>query len=134
METANFVWLVIGGYAVALHGHPRYTKDLDIWIDISVENATNMVKALDRFGFGSLELRSADFLVPDQVVQLGYPPNRIDIITTPPGVDFQTCDASRVEVEIEDVVVRFIDLENLKRSKLAAGRHQDLADVENLQP
>jgi predicted nucleotidyltransferase len=126
-------YLVIGGYAVALHGYPRYTKDIDIWIDMSPENAAKMVRALKQFGFGSLGLKAADFLVPDQIIQLGYPPNRIDLMTTPPGVDFETCYASRVKVVIDDVTVNFIDLENLKKSKKAAGRLQDLADLENLQ-
>ncbi len=126
-------YLVIGGYAVALHGYPRYTKDLDVWIEMKPDNAVNMVKALEQFGFGSLNLQAADFLVPDQIVQLGYPPSRIDLITTPPGIDFETCYASRVKVMIDDVTVDFIDLENLKKSKKAAGRLQDLADLENLQ-
>jgi hypothetical protein len=126
-------YLVIGGYAVALHGYPRYTKDIDIWIDTSPGNAANMVKSLEQFGFGSLNLQAADFLVPEQIIQLGYPPNRIDLITTPPGIEFETCYASRVEVVIDDVTVNFIDLENLKKSKEASGRLQDLADLENLQ-
>jgi predicted nucleotidyltransferase len=126
-------YLVIGGYAVALHGYPRYTKDIDIWIETSSDNAANMVKALEQFGFGSLGLQAADFLVPEQIIQLGYPPSRIDLVTTPPGVDFETCYASRVEVVIDGVAVDFIDLENLKKSKKAAGRFQDLADLENLQ-
>ena len=126
-------YLVIGGYAVALHGYPRYTKDIDIWIEMSSENAARMVKALDQFGFGSLELQASDFQEPDQIIQLGYPPNRIDLVTTPAGVDFERCYASRVEVEIDSVKLNFIDLENLKRSKRAAGRLQDLADLENLQ-
>jgi predicted nucleotidyltransferase len=126
-------YLVIGGYAVALHGHPRYTKDIDIWIEMSHDNAANMVKALEQFGFGSLGLQAADFLAPDQIIQLGYPPNRIDLITTPPGIDFETCYMSRVRIVIDEVTVSFIDLENLKKSKKAAGRQQDLADLENLQ-
>ncbi|RLC90614.1 MAG: hypothetical protein DRI37_00905 [Chloroflexi bacterium] len=131
---ANHVrYLVIGGYAVALHGHPRYTKDIDVWIELSPENAAKMVQALEQFGFESLQLQADDFLTPDQVIQLGYPPNRIDIITTPPGVEFESCYASRMEVEIAGVLVKFIDLENLKKSKRAAGRLQDLADIENLQ-
>ncbi|MCD4738362.1 MAG: hypothetical protein K8R89_03775 [Anaerolineae bacterium] len=125
-------YLVIGGYAVALHGHPRYTKDIDVWIEMSPENAENMVQALEQFGFGSLGLQANDFVVPDQIVQLGYPPNRIDIISTPPGVDFEHCYASRVKVIIDDVLVNFIDLDNLKKSKQASGRLQDLADIENL--
>lgn len=126
-------YLVIGGYAVAFHGYPRYTRDLDIWIERSTDNSGRMVKALDQFGFGSLGLKEADFLAPDQIIQLGYPPSRIDLITTPPGVDFGKCHAARVEVEVDGVLVSFIDLENLKKNKRATGRHQDLADLENLQ-
>jgi len=75
-------YLVVGGDAVAFHGHPRYTKDIDIWIEPTPENAAKIVKALDQFGFGSLMLIEADFLVPNQIIQLGYPPNRIDLMST----------------------------------------------------
>jgi hypothetical protein len=126
-------YLVIGGYAVAFHGHPRYTKDLDVWIDTSRENAVRMVMALEQFGFGSLGLTADDFLVADQMIQLGYAPSRIDILTTPVGVAFESCYVSRVTVEIDQVTVNFIDLENLKRNKQATGRYQDLADIENLE-
>jgi hypothetical protein len=126
-------YLVIGGYAVALHGHPRYTKDMDVWIEMKPENAKQITKALEQFGFGSLGLKADDFLVPDQVIQLGYAPNRIDLITTLEEIDFENCYASRVEVKIDDVTVNFIDLENLKRNKKATGRYQDLADLENLE-
>ncbi|MBE0408661.1 MAG: hypothetical protein IBX69_02890 [Anaerolineales bacterium] len=126
-------YLVIGGYAVALHGHPRYTKDMDVWIETNPENAAQIVKALEQFGFGSLGLKADDFLIPDQIIQLGYAPNRIDLITTLQGIEFENCYASRVEVEIDDITVNFIDLENLKRNKKATGRHQDLADLENLE-
>lgn len=126
-------YLVIGGYAVALHGYPRYTKDIDIWIEMSPVNAANMVKALEQFGFGSLGLQTSDFLEPDQIIQLGYPPNRIDLMTTPPGVEFESCYASRIEIQLDEVSVNFIDLDNLKRNKRAAGRLQDLADLENLE-
>ena len=125
-------YLVVGGYAVAFHGYPRYTKDMDIWIKSSPTNAARLVKALAQFGMGSLGLATDDFLVPDQVVQLGYPPSRIDLITTLPGVDFDHCYAARVSVAIEGTTVDFIDLEGLRSSKRAAGRHQDLADLENL--
>jgi len=125
-------YLVIGGYAVAMHGHPRYTKNIDVWIEVSPQNAANMVKALEQFGFASLGLQAADFLVIDQIIQLGYPPNRIDLLTTPPGVNFESCYASRIETVIDEIIVNFIDLDNLKKSKKAAGRLQDLADLENL--
>lgn len=113
--------------------YPRYTKDLDVWIEINPENAERMIKALEQFGFGSLGLATADFLTQDQIIQLGYPPARIDLVTTPPGVEFKSCYASRVEVVVEDVTVNFIDLDNLKRSKKASGQLQDLADLENLE-
>jgi hypothetical protein len=126
-------YLVVGGYAVALHGHPRYTKDIDIWIEMTPENAQRVIEALAQFGFGSLGLRAEDFLEADQIIQLGYPPARIDLLTTVPGVEFETCYASRVQVEIDNVTINFIDLDNLKRSKRASGRLQDLADLENLE-
>jgi hypothetical protein len=126
-------YLVVGGYAVAFHGHPRYTKDIDIWIEMNPENATNVVNTLKQFGFGSLNLKEEDFLAPDQIIQLGYPPSRIDLITTLPGVDFVTCYISRIMIEVDGTQVNFIDLDSLKKNKRASGRHQDLADLENLE-
>jgi len=126
-------YLVVDGYAVALHGHPRYTKDLDIWIEMTPENAERMVQALEQFGFGSLGLQAADFLVPDQIVQLGYPPSRIDLLSSLAGVEFENCYPSRVQVAIDAVTVSFLDLDNLRRNKRGAGRLQDLADLENLE-
>jgi predicted nucleotidyltransferase len=125
-------YLVIGGYAVAFHGEPRYTKDLDVWIELNPDNATRLIEALDEFGFGSLRLKAEDFLVPDQIIQLGYPPNRIDLLAALEGVDFETCYASRIQTGVDGVAVNFIDLENLKKNKQATGRLQDLADLENL--
>lgn len=77
-------YLVVGGYAVALHGYPRYTKDMDVWVEMTDENASKIVNALDQFGFGALDLKASDFTVPDQIIQLGYPPRRIDILTPLP--------------------------------------------------
>jgi len=126
-------YLVIGGYAVALHGHPRYTKDIDIWIDRSAENAERMIAALADFGFASLGLQEDDFLEAGQIIQLGNPPNRIDLLTSLSGVDFASCFQTRVTVEVEGIPVNFIDLDNLKQNKRASGRFQDLADIENLE-
>ena len=126
-------YLVVGGYAVALHGYPRYTKDMDVWVEMTPQNASKIVKALDQFGFGSLDVKESDFTVPDQMLQLGYPPRRIDILTTLPGVEFSECYSVHTTVDIEGVPVAFIDLENLKKNKKATGRHQDLADLENLE-
>lgn len=101
-------YLVVGGYAVAFHGHPRYTKDLDVWIELSRENAGKVLKALEKFGFGSLDLKLDDFLEGDQIIQLGYPPNRIDILTTLKDLMFEDCYNARVEVEIQDTHINFM--------------------------
>lgn len=93
-------YLVDGGYAVAFHGYPRSTKNLDVWIDLSAENADSLLRALEEFGFGSLGLKSEGFLGSDQVIQLGYPPTRIDILTTLTDIKFQDCYKSKVEVDI----------------------------------
>jgi hypothetical protein len=124
--------LIIGGYAVAFHGHPRYTKDLGVWVDLGAENALNIVEALRQFSFGSLGLQPNDFLVQDQVIQLGYPPSRIDILISLKGVDFESAYESKIQAPIDDVTVNFIDLDNLRKNKKATGRLQDLADLENL--
>jgi hypothetical protein len=126
-------YLVVGGYAVALHGHPRYTKDLDVWVECSPDNALALLKALGQFGMGSLGLTVDDFLVPDQVVELGYPSNRIDILMGISGIEFGDCYPQRVKVVLDGVEVNFIDLENLRKNKKASGRLQDLADLENLE-
>ena len=129
----NVKYLVVGGYAVAFHGYPRYTKDLDVWIELSPENADNILKALEKFGFGSLGLKPEDFLKLEQIIQLGYPPNRIDILTTLKEVEFESSYKGRVEVDIQDLKINFINLGDLKRNKRATGRPQDLADAENLE-
>ena len=125
-------YLIVGGYAVAYHGYPRYTKDIDVWIWINLENAERVVKSLEDFGFESLGLQASDFLEAETIIQLGYAPNRIDLIMGVPGVDFEECYKKRVDEEIDGVSLSFIDLENLKRAKKASGRAQDLADIENL--
>ena len=132
LNANNVQYLIVGGYAVAYHGHPRYTKDIDVWIWIDPENARRVVKTLADFGFESLGLREDDFLETDTSIQLGYAPNRIDLIMGVPGVAFRECYEKRAETEIDGVKLPFIDLENLKKSKKASGRLQDLADVENL--
>ncbi len=126
-------YLIVGGYAVAFHGHPRYTKDLDVWVDRTPKNAEQILKAMTQFGFGSLGLTKGDLLKPDQIIQIGLPPNRIELFTTLPGVNFNRCFPARARTKIDGVLVNFIDLDNLKKNKKAVGRKQDLADVENLE-
>jgi hypothetical protein len=129
----NVQYLVVGGYAVAFHGYPRYTKDLDLWISTDIENAKGMLKVLNDFGFSSLKITEDDFIKMNRIIQLGYPPNRIDIITSADGLEFQECYKARIQAEIENLKVNFIDLNNLKKNKKTTGRHQDLADLENLE-
>ena len=129
----DVLYLVVGGYAVAFHGHPRYTKDIDLWIWRDKSNAEKILQVLKDFGFGSLDLKVDDFLDPEQVIQLGYPPNRIDLLTDLKGVNFKECYSSKVKVMVEGTRINFIDLENLKKNKKAVGRHQDLADLDELE-
>ena len=126
-------YLIVGGYAVGFHGYPRYTKDLDVWLLVSEENAEQVLKALDHFGMGGLGLTRKDFLDTESFVQIGYPPNRIDLVMSCDGVDFETCYKMRIEYHSEGLQINFIDLENLKRNKKASARPQDLADFDNLQ-
>jgi hypothetical protein len=133
LNANNVHYLIIGGYAVAYHGYPRYTKDIDVWIWMNLDNAEKVVKTLREFGFESLGLKTDDFLETDTVIQLGYAPNRIDLITGVPGVDFEECYPLRIIEEVDGVQLAFIDLENLKKTKRASGRLQDLADIENLE-
>jgi hypothetical protein len=122
-------YLIVGGWALAAHGHPRLTKDLDVWVWAESSNARALLEALDEFGFGDLGLRTEDFTEPDMVIQLGYPPNRVDLLTTPTGVDFEGCWSDRLEIDMDGVLVPFIGLEGLKANKKASGRPQDIIDV-----
>ena len=99
----------------------------------SLENARNLVLVLDQFGMGSLGLKPDDFLDPDQVIQIGYPPERIDILTSVSGIEFADCYPLRAKISLDGVEVNFIDLANLRKNKKASGRIQDLADLENLE-
>ena len=125
-------YLVVGGYAVAFHGYPRYTKDIDVWIEATTDNVQRLIQALRDFGFGALGLQERDFLEPGYTIQLGRPPNRIDLLTSVHGVDFPVCFESKVSAELAGLVIQVISLEHLKENKRAVGRFQDLADLENL--
>ncbi len=125
-------YLLVGGYAVGFYGNPRFTKDLDLWLECSEENAEKIEEVLKEFGFGSLGLSSKDFLDPEGIIQLGYPPARIDLIMGASGVNFEDCFPKRETVLLDGVTVNLINLEDLKMNKKASGRYQDLADLENL--
>lgn len=133
LNSNNVKYMVIGGYALAFHGHPRYTKDIDIWIRTDSDNAKNVIKVLHDFGFSALDLTEDDFLTEGNVIQLGYPPLRIDILTQATGVNFDECFSSKIQTDIDGIVINFIDITGLKKNKKATGRLQDLADIENLE-
>jgi len=109
------------------------TKDLDVWIWPQSTNAHAVISALDEFGFEGLGLTAEDFTEPDVVIQLGYPPNRVDLLTSPTGVEFDECWKERLDVEMEGLTVPFNGLEGLKANKRASGRPQDTVDVEILE-
>ncbi len=126
-------YCIIGSYAVAFYGYPRYTKDIDILIEKELANAKNLIKALREFGFSSLDLKAEDFLEPGTIIQLGYEPIRIDIITSIKAVNFDRIWANRKRGKYGKSQVNFIGLEDLKRLKRRFGRHIDKADLEFLE-
>ena len=125
-------FLVVGGYALAAHGYPRATDDFDAWVWANSENAEKIVECLAEFGFGGLNLTTDDFTTLDRVVQLGYPPYRIDIITSISGVKFDNAWANRLVVDVDGLQVPFIGRDDLLKNKRATGRPKDLLDVERL--
>ena len=125
-------FLIVGGYALAAHGHPRYTKDLDVWVWLGPENAQRILAAIEEFGFGNLGLTAADFQEPDVMVQLGREPQRINILTYASGLQFSDAYKNRVLVKIGNVDVPFISVDDLRTNKMATGRPRDLADVADL--
>lgn len=125
-------YLVVGGYAVNLHGYPRYTKDIDFWVWLKPENIRKLIHAIKDFGFGSLDLKESDFSSPENIIQLGYEPYRIDLLVDLEGVKFESCFERRKFIKLENVQVSFIGLEDLIEAKTNAGRLQDLADAEQL--
>ena len=125
-------YLLIGGYAVGYFGYPRATADMDIWIAMNPDNAGRIVAVLKEFGFDLPDLSAELFLKEWQIVRLGMPPVRIELSTTISGVDFEECFAEKVTDELDGEKVNLISLNHLKANKKASGRHQDLADLENL--
>lgn len=128
----NVDYLIVGGYAVGIHGHPRYTGDLDIWLNPTVENAKRILQAVNEFGFSSYKLSVEDFTKQGNVIQLGYPPLRIDLLTEIDGVHFDECLKNKLVVDVDDLKVNFISYNDLIQNKKASNRYKDLDDIENL--
>lgn len=125
-------FLIVGGYALAAHGLPRATGDLDVWVLVNPENAQKVLRALEEFGFTNLGLTADDFNRSDSVIQLGYPPYRIDILTSIDGVDFNDAWVRRTVVNLDGAAVPFIGREDLVTNKRTVGRPQDIADIARL--
>jgi len=125
-------YLLIGGYAVGYYGYPRATADMDVWIEVSEDNAAKCITALKRFGMSTPDLDAALFLEEHRIIRMGNPPLRIEIHTSISGVEFETCYAHRQCVDWHGIQVNLIALDDLKTNKRASGRHMDLADLEHL--
>jgi len=125
-------YLLIGGYAVAIHGYIRATNDLDIWVRVSPENAGKIERALREFGFAATVLSSDLFLIANNVIRMGVPPIRIEILTSISGVEFESCYSEREIIRIDELDVPVISLARLRENKAASGRAKDLADLESL--
>jgi hypothetical protein len=125
-------YLIVGGYALAYYGHPRFTGDMDILIKAEVENAGKIIRALNDFGFGGLDISEDDLICPGNVIQLGYPPVRIDFVTSISGVSWEDANSNKITDEYGGVTTFVIGKREFIKNKKAVGRHKDLADIESL--
>lgn len=125
-------YMVVGGYALAFHGKPRHTGDLDIWINISEINAQKMLNVLNDFGMSSLKLSKEDFLKPGVITQIGYPPLRIDILNEIDGVSFQQAFNNRQSLDEGKLTIWYIGRDDLIKNKQSSGRKQDIADIREM--
>lgn len=128
-------FMIVGGYAVARHGHVRATKDIDVFIRPDAENAPRVIQALREFGapLAALQITASDFSTPGNVVQLGVPPLRIDVITSISGLDYDAASSDPATIELAGRLVKVIGIDALLRNKRASGRPQDLADIAALE-
>lgn len=132
LNSRGVEYLIVGGHAVAFHGYPRFTGDIDVFIRITPANAQRLIAVLHDFGFGTLNISDRDLLQPKRVLRLGHPPNQIDILTSISGVDFDAAWTTRVESRMDNQPVIIIGWDELLRNKKASGREKDLADVAKL--
>ena len=125
-------YLLIGGYAVSFHGYVRATGDMDIWIKRENENAKKLMNVLESFGFKTENISPELFLKPENVIRMGVPPIRIELMNSISGVEFSECYGNRVEEIWNGVRVNIISLDQLRKNKKASGRLKDLSDLEHL--
>ena len=125
-------YIVVGGHAVAFHGYPRFTGDIDFFLRATPDNAERVLSVLKDFGFGDLQIGISDLTTPNRVIQLGRPPNRIDLLTSISGVEFDDAWPSRVSTDLDGEQVSFLGLNELIQNKRASNREKDRADVSKL--
>jgi predicted nucleotidyltransferase len=125
-------YIIVGAYALAFYGAPRYTGDIDILVKPDAVNARRVITALEKFGFGAVGLTATDFTSPDKVIQLGMPPVRVDILTSITRVTWEEVFLGRVEGKYGGIPVAYIGREQFISNKKALGRKKDLADLEAL--
>jgi hypothetical protein len=130
---ADVRFLIVGAYALAVHGRPRATGDLDVWVDATPDNAHRVMRALAEFGAPLSDISAADFAVPGVTYQIGVPPGRIDILTELTGITFSEAWPDRLRRAFGDVDVDFIGRASFIRNKRATGRAKDLGDIEGLE-
>jgi hypothetical protein len=133
LNEAGAKYLLVGGYALAYHSHPRYTRDLDVWVEPTDSNARAVLAALGAFGAPLGELRASDLMGADVVFQIGVPPNRIDVVTGIDGLTFAEAWPNRLRATFGDQAISVIGRQDLVRNKRASGRPQDLLDAETLE-
>ena len=136
LESLNFRGVddvVVGAHSLAFHARPRYTGDLDILVRATHENAVKIVDLLNQFGFADTGFKESDFTKSEQLIQLGRPPNRIDLLTSISGVPSDEAFATRIPAELDGIPVFVLSKNALIRNKRAVGRPQDLADLDTLE-
>ena len=129
LSAAGVEYLIVGAYAMAAHGWPRATGDIDIWVRPTLENAERVMQALKQYGAPLSDLTAADLTRPDTVFQIGLPPGRVDILSGVSGIEFDEAWATRMAVPLAGVETSAIGFDALLKNKVAAGRPKDLADV-----
>lgn len=132
LENHEVDYLIIGGYAVALHGFPRYTGDIDFFVAVNPENAAKLMNVFNAFGFGEIGIVQDDFMQPNFVVEIGREPRKIQVLTGIDGVTFADCYSRRLVIEFQGIHLNFIGKEDLIRNKHASARSKDLIDIDEL--
>ncbi len=132
LEEEKVDYLVVGGYAVGLHGFPRYTGDIDFFVAVNEENSLKILRVFEKFGFGDIGIVREDFLKHDHVVEIGREPRKIQVLTGIDGVEYEECLPQKVEIRIDGQIVKFIGRADLLRNKAASGRAKDLIDLAEL--